>query len=131
MFWSDDQIEQVKDLAGKGMSAAMIANEVGATRNAVVGIGHRQNIKFMGTSGGYRPPKAKAELPVIEALPEPERVGMLTLLELQLNDCRWPMGDPRDPAFRYCGQRINRHSYCAAHSRLAFETTEQRRARLR
>ncbi len=56
---------------------------------------------------------------------------MLTLPELKPDDCRWPMGDPRSPDFRYCGQRVSRQSYCANHHRLAFETQEQRRARLR
>ncbi len=110
----------------------MIAVELddGSTRNAVVGAGHRHGITFHGGGGGanYKA-KPKEIAPVIEA--PPELAGMLTIMELTATSCRWPMGDPRDPDFRYCGQNISRQSYCIAHSKLAFETTEQRRARLR
>ncbi len=95
----------------------MIAVELddGSTRNSVVGCGHKA--------------KPKVVVPIIEA--PPELTGMLTIMELTTASCRWPMGDPRDPDFRYCGQSISRQSYCRLHSKLAFETTEQRRVRLR
>ncbi len=132
--WTDERIKRVKHMADSGMSATMIAVELddGSTRNAVVGVGHRNSIKFHGGGGGpnYKA-KPKVVLPVIETPPEPEPVGMLTIMELQSHNCRWPMGDPRDTDFRYCGQHISRQSYCTMHSRLAFETQEQRRARLR
>ncbi len=134
MLWSEDQIEQVRSLAAQGQSAAMIANEVGATRNAVVGIGHRKSITFKGRSGGYRPPKSKPqiELPTIDAQPEPEYVGVITIMELTAATCRFPIGDPRQPDFRYCGKwKSAATSYCNACFRIVYETPEQRRARLR
>ena len=44
-----------------------------------------------------------------------------TLLELESGDCRWPIGEPRDPDFRFCGapQRPD-CSYCERHWRIAF-----------
>lgn len=132
MLWSDAQIEQIKTMAESRMSASQIAVEIGnVSRNAIVGVGHRNAIKFYGGSGGQNhraKTKPRIKLPTIEAPPEPRRAGMVTLMELGPTDCHWPIGDPRDPSFRYCGQRIHFRLYCVEHCRLAYETPEQRRA---
>lgn len=37
-------------------------------------------------------------------------------------DCRWPLGDPGEEAFRFCGcPRLARGSYCAVHRRRSCE----------
>ena len=44
-----------------------------------------------------------------------------TLLELEQNDCRWPIGEPRHADFHFCAeQRLEGRSYCALHWRMAF-----------
>lgn len=48
----------------------------------------------------------------------------VTLLELQHNQCRWPLGDPRDfDTFRYCGapKPVEEASYCPHHARMAYQ----------
>jgi GcrA cell cycle regulator len=38
-------------------------------------------------------------------------------------DCRWPLGDPRSPEFKFCGKRIEPKQsgpYCQEHHRMAF-----------
>lgn len=44
-----------------------------------------------------------------------------TLLELEAGDCRWPVGDPRQDGFHFCGapQMVGR-PYCVAHWPLSF-----------
>jgi GcrA cell cycle regulator len=43
-----------------------------------------------------------------------------TLLELGRHDCRWPIGDPQDAAFRFCGAAsLDGSSYCPAHTTLS------------
>ena len=44
-----------------------------------------------------------------------------TIANLEGNDCRWPIGDPRHPDFHFCGARqaIGR-PYCEVHWRMAF-----------
>ncbi|WP_343313540.1 GcrA family cell cycle regulator [Brucella sp. BE17] len=55
----------------------------------------------------------------------------LTLLQLSERTCKWPIGDPLNEDFHFCGHESGESSpYCSYHSRLAFQpTSERRRAR--
>ena len=59
-------------------------------------------------------------------LPTTERV---TIMDLRETSCRWPMGDPSQAEFRFCGAKtgIGSGPYCATHARLAFQPTQERR----
>ena len=59
-------------------------------------------------------------------IPMTERV---TLMELRESMCRWPMGDPTTPEFRFCGARtpIGGGPYCDHHSRIAYQPAQDRR----
>jgi len=50
-----------------------------------------------------------------------------TLNDLEINDCRWPIGDPRQADFHFCGapQQSGR-PYCAAHWAMSFEASKTR-----
>jgi GcrA cell cycle regulator len=62
---------------------------------------------------------------------EMRRVGLVDLEEV--NCCRWPIGDPTDEDFAYCGlETAKGRSYCAGHCRMAYRppkalAREQRR----
>jgi len=44
-----------------------------------------------------------------------------TILQLTNKTCRWPVGEPRDPNFFYCGgDAVEDQPYCASHCRRAF-----------
>ncbi|MFH6781313.1 MULTISPECIES: GcrA family cell cycle regulator [Methylobacterium] len=59
------------------------------------------------------------------ALPESARV---TIMELRDFMCRWPMGDPSTPDFRFCGDRaITGLPYCTHHSRIAYQPAAERK----
>jgi hypothetical protein len=45
---------------------------------------------------------------------------MISFDDLADNHCRWPCGDPRDPAFGFCGHEKERGSYCSFHAALAY-----------
>lgn len=55
----------------------------------------------------------------------------LTLLQLSERTCKWPIGDPLNDDFHFCGSESGDASpYCGYHSKLAFQpTSERRRAR--
>ncbi len=55
----------------------------------------------------------------------------LSLLQLSERTCKWPIGDPLNEDFHFCGNESGESSpYCSYHSRLAFQpTAERRRAR--
>lgn len=66
--------------------------------------------------------KARAEEP------KPERVRLrviehneVTFQELERHHCRWPLGDPRRPDFRFCGcTRVEKSPYCQEHTDASF-----------
>ena len=48
--------------------------------------------------------------------------GAAALETLPNDACRWPLGDPADPGFRFCGARTaGRGPYCRTHLRQAFQ----------
>lgn len=59
------------------------------------------------------------------ALPVSDRV---TILELSGSMCRWPIGDPTNAEFRFCGCRaVGTLPYCQDHARVAFQPVADRR----
>ncbi len=59
-------------------------------------------------------------------IPMSERV---TLMELRESMCRWPMGDPTTPEFRFCGaySPIGGGPYCSHHAGVAYQPAQDRR----
>src|SRR5690606_37550905 len=64
-------------------------------------------------------PPGHAEAPAdVSVIPFSQR---RTLLELNSITCRWPLGDPRDADFFFCGGlAFEGLPYCAAHAALAY-----------
>jgi len=142
MLWTAEAIEDLKRLAREGRSASAIAAALGAaSRNAVIGKANRIGIKLNG--GGracaHKDPRAPAERKRPAAIPSPKPASTkwkaawtgapaevagtqgIRFEEIREFACRWPLGDPRSGNLVYCGlERIEAHSYCAAHCRLAY-----------
>jgi len=60
-------------------------------------------------------------------IPLNERASILTLKESM---CRWPIGDPAENEFHFCGRKPKFGSpYCEAHARKAYQPQPQRRDR--
>ena len=59
-------------------------------------------------------------------IPISERV---TLMELREAMCRWPLGDPTQPDFRFCGIRSpgSLGPYCKHHCTIAYQPAQDRR----
>jgi len=63
------------------------------------------------------------------AVPVIESMQRCSLLELNGNHCRWPLGDPTKPGFAFCGNDVvTGFSYCVGHARLAYRLPSGRRA---
>lgn len=62
------------------------------------------------------------------AIPVSQRV---TIMDLRESMCRWPLGDPTTPEFRFCGARsITGLPYCTHHAEIAYQpATERKRDR--
>lgn len=157
MTWTDERVELLKRLWAEGLSASQIASELGGvTRNAVIGKVHRLSLSGRAKAGGGVPrarrPRVQREprsprtamigntalklhvvaqprrMPVpIEdvVVPIPLRISILALGE---KTCKWPIGDPGDEAFSFCGHLPRETSpYCEYHSRMAYQPSIDRR----
>ena len=50
------------------------------------------------------------------------------LADLEMNDCRWPIGDPQQADFHFCGKKkVTGLPYCEYHARRAFQPPQPRR----
>lgn len=158
MSWTDERVELLRKLWSDGLSASQIAGELGAvTRNAVIGKVHRLGLSGRAKSTGAgvpRPRKSRSGLPMLrigrnalrgntalahayelDTEPEPEPIDNVipiaqrrTLLELNEQTCRWPVGDPGNGDFFFCGgNSVNGLPYCAYHARIAYQPAADRR----
>lgn len=70
--------------------------------------------------------KERAAPPELPVLPIPtgrdgDKTQGVTLLELTARSCRFPLGDPKDEDFRFCGKQKAAHGpYCEFHRSLAY-----------
>lgn len=74
-------------------------------------------------------PDAEAEpvpAPVEElVIPVSERASILTLKECM---CRWPIGDPGEEDFHFCGRPADQGApYCEFHAQIAYQPPQSRR----
>ncbi|MEZ5947043.1 MAG: GcrA family cell cycle regulator [Hyphomonas sp.] len=72
-----------------------------------------------------RPAAALAPLPPLQ-LADGEHATILTLRDSM---CKWPIGDPADPKFAFCGRKADCGPYCAEHAKVAFQPARKRDAR--
>lgn len=153
MSWNDARIETLKQLWNDGFSASQIAARLGGvTRSGVIGKVHRLGLAGRATTSrikssrsrrstkrkpmlvsfqkpaspvrmlfdpdGYVPPAEELVIPLNE------RKYIHTLEE---TDCRWPIGDPRQPDFHFCGKnKLPGLPYCEVHARRAFQPPKPR-----
>jgi GcrA cell cycle regulator len=69
---------------------------------------------------------ADAEPEAFESVVVPMSLRV-TIIELKEAMCRWPLGDPASPEFRYCGSPAASGPYCAYHVSLAYQPAHDRR----
>jgi GcrA cell cycle regulator len=83
------------------------------------------NIAMAAEPAFSTPMEQEERLPDEIVIPLSERV---TIMELRESMCRWPMGDPTTPEFRFCGQRaITGLPYCTHHARVAYQPAAERK----
>jgi len=145
MGWTEDKVNKLKDLWGKGNTASQIAEIIGeVSRNAVIGKAHRLNlsakIKDSSTESKLSSNKdsqkfqkkirkskvSKFRSLIIEKNFEPAR--NLTLEELTEDTCKYMDHDvhPNEPDARFCGRKTvssskQKFSYCPLHLMIIFQ----------
>jgi GcrA cell cycle regulator len=74
---------------------------------------------YLGDTEPYTPPAEELVIPVNE------RKYIQTLTEAC---CRWPIGDPQQADFHFCGKKkVTGLPYCEVHARRAFQPPQPRR----
>lgn len=52
---------------------------------------------------------------------DPAKKGMMSLMDLDNHTCRWPLGDPKDENFHFCGRKVKiGQTYCEEHANIAY-----------
>ncbi|MCB9982725.1 MAG: gcrA cell cycle regulator family protein [Rhodospirillales bacterium] len=138
MSWTDERVELLTKLWGEGKTAAEIAKELGGvTRNAVIGKAHRlklsnrvspiqQNKKLVAVKTTPSAPSLP-ERKIQKAAAQDNRQGV-PLVDLKANQCRWPLGDPREESFGFCGcKNIAGLPYCSEHAKVAYQAATRNR----
>ncbi|MBM3489966.1 MAG: GcrA cell cycle regulator [Alphaproteobacteria bacterium] len=136
MDWSEERVTVLRELWTTGFSARQIADRLGegCTRNAVIGKANRLGLSQPTRSSLTRRQKQRerqlqreqipvrpARLPDSSPPPQPVSPGA-TILALTTSTCRWPLGDPTSPDFRFCGANAKPgQPYCEAHARMAYQ----------
>ena len=69
--------------------------------------------------------KISAENRLAERVPSKESTAIeetnIPLVKLDNHTCRWPLGDPRDDDFCFCGKRVKTgQTYCEEHAAVAY-----------
>lgn len=153
MGWTEERVETLKKLWIEGLSASQIAKALtGVTRNAVIGKVHR--LGLAGRATPSRPAKRPrvaarpriassssnavarprmAPAPYLALVPHLEPLkaedgSVTTVLTLTDTVCKWPIGDPTDAAFAFCGRNAT-GTYCHDHASLAFQPQQPRKKR--
>jgi GcrA cell cycle regulator len=148
--WTSERVEQLRTYVTAGLTCSQIALEIGVTRNAVIGKIHRLGLTPGSPAAvpALRQPQSSRsrmtqrrmvhaicagpthvpELAVLDVGPV-ESTDWCSLLELAHGKCRWPINDPGDEGFAFCGNdAVGGMSYCAGHVRMAYRIPMRRRA---
>ena len=145
-MWTEERIALLQKLWGQGYSASQIANQLqgGLTRNAVIGKIHRLGRRPEGAARlrparavapahpGRRPAAVEARRGAPQPQPDwavrpfrhADEPGLATSTTLEAHMCRWPIGDPEEAGFSFCGHASEGgRPYCQGHARLAYKSS--------
>ena len=138
MSWTEEKVNKLKELWGKGQTASQIAEIIGGvSRNAVIGKAHRLNLSskiktrsVSNNSKNYQKNNDEKQINLkgkrgrfksllLDKNFEPAK--NLNLEELTEDTCKYMEGHPNDKDSSFCGRKtVEKFSYCPLHLMIVF-----------
>jgi len=143
MSWTEEKVNRLKELWGKGKTASQIAEIIGGiSRNAVIGIAHRLNLSAKIKTRNSTNLKINADSQKNYTLPKRgrknkfrsllidksfEQAKNLSLEELTDTTCKYMEGHPDQKDSSFCGRKtVEKYSYCPLHMLIVWQTRDRK-----
>ena len=144
MSWNTQKVEDLKKLWNEGVATSRIGEQLGFTKNAVIGkafrlgLERRQNSRKKTTHSQnvssvtmYRETSTTSHTqstPKRDVTRKREKFSFKKSIvgTGSFKSCQWPIGDPLEEGFHYCaGQNIPTKPYCIEHYKKAYNVDEK------
>ena len=138
MSWTEEKVNKLKEMWGKGQTASQIAEIIGGvSRNAVIGKAHRLNLSSKiktkssnvnkknysnhnNTQIQFKGKRSKFKSLLLDK--NFEAAKNLTLEELTEDTCKYMEGHPDEKNSSFCGRKnVEKFSYCPLHLMIVFQ----------
>ena len=139
MSWTEEKVNKLKNLWGKGQTASQIAAIIGGvSRNAVIGKAHRLNLSAkiktrssisqntVNTNSQnnteFKKGSRKNRFRSLLLDKNFEAAKNLQLEDLNENTCKYMEGHPDEKDSSFCGRKtVEKFSYCPLHLMIVFQ----------
>ena len=144
MSWNQQKVEDLKKLWNEGVATSRIGEQLGFTKNAVIGkafrlgLERRQNSRkktarsqSISSVTMYRESSPSGHSQITQKREVTRRREKFSFKKSivgtgSFKSCQWPIGDPLEEGFHYCGgQNIPTKPYCIEHYKRAYNVDEK------
>ena len=144
MSWNQQKVDNLKKLWNEGVATSRIGEQLGFTKNAVIGkafrlgLERRQNSRkktaqsqSVSSVTMYRETSVAVNSQISSKREVTRRREKFSFKKSiigtgSFKSCQWPIGDPLEEGFHYCGgQNIPTKPYCIEHYKKAYNVDEK------